>query len=54
MAGFDAIVADVRANQARLLDYVGTAALVVQYQTGDGTLDVGPYPSRFRRDRATA
>jgi LmbE family N-acetylglucosaminyl deacetylase len=64
LAGFDAIVAgvraynvraDVRANQARLLEYVRNGGTyVVQYQTGDGTLDVGPYPitipagSRYR------
>jgi hypothetical protein len=64
LARFDAIVAGVRtynvragvrANQARLLEYVRNGgAYVVQYQTGDATLNVGPYPmtipggSRYR------
>ena len=64
LARFDAIVAGVRAynvragvraNQARLLEYVkGGGTYVVQYQTGDNSLNVGPYPmtipggSRYR------
>jgi LmbE family N-acetylglucosaminyl deacetylase len=64
LARFDAIVAgvraynvraDVRANQARLLEYARNGGTyVVQYQTGDGSLNVGPYPmtipagSRYR------
>jgi len=64
LARFDAIVAgvraynvraDVRANQARLLEYVKNGGTyVVQYQTGDNSLNVGPYPitipagSRYR------
>ena len=64
LARFDAIVAgvraynvraDVRANQQRLLDYVsGGGTYIVQYNTGDLTLNVGPYPmtvppgSRYR------
>jgi len=64
LAHFDAIVcgvraynvrADVRANQARLLEYVsGGGTYIVQYQVGDSALDVGPYPitippgSRYR------
>jgi len=54
LARFDAIVAgvraynvraDVRANQARLLEYVKNGGTyVVQYQTGDNSLNVGPYP----------
>jgi LmbE family N-acetylglucosaminyl deacetylase len=46
---------DVRANQQRLLDYVaGGGTYIVQYNTGDLTLNVGPYPmtvppgSRYR------
>ena len=61
---FDAIVsgvraynvrADLRANHQRLLDYVSAGGTyVVQYNTGDMTLNVGPYPitvppgSRYR------
>ena len=51
---FDAIVAgvraynvrsDVRANQRRLLDYVHQGGTyVVQYNTGDNSLSLGPYP----------
>jgi LmbE family N-acetylglucosaminyl deacetylase len=51
---FDAIVAgvraynmraDVRANQTRLLEYVkGGGTYIVQYQTGDNALSLGPYP----------
>ncbi len=51
---FDAIVAgvraynvraDVRANQQRLLDYVKNGGTyVVQYNTGDNALNMGPYP----------
>jgi LmbE family N-acetylglucosaminyl deacetylase len=51
---FDAIVAGVRAynvrtdlqaNQARLLNYVKNGGTyVVQYQTGDASLNLGPYP----------
>jgi LmbE family N-acetylglucosaminyl deacetylase len=64
LARFDAIVAgvraynvraDVRANQARLLEYVRNGGTyIVQYQTGDNSLNVGPYPmtipagSRYR------
>jgi len=64
LARFDAIVAGVRAynvragvraNQARLLEYVKNGGTyVVQYQTGDNSLNVGPYPmtipagSRYR------
>ncbi len=54
LARFDAIVAGVRvynvragvrANQARLLEYVRNGGTyVVQYQTGDNSLNVGPYP----------
>jgi len=54
LARFDAIVAgvraynvraDLKANQARLLDYVKNGGTyVVQYQTGDASLDMGPYP----------
>ena len=54
LARFDAIVAgvraynvraDVAANQARLLDYVENGGTyVVQYQTGDAGLNLGPYP----------
>ncbi|MGD0046654.1 MAG: PIG-L family deacetylase [Bryobacteraceae bacterium] len=47
--------ADVRANQQRLLDYVsGGGTYIVQYNTGDLTLNLGPYPmtvppgSRYR------
>lgn len=66
LSEFDAIVAgvraynvraDVRANQSRLLDYVRNGGTyVVQYQVGDNSLNVGPYPmtippgSRFRVD----
>jgi len=64
LARFDAIVAgvraynvraDIRANQQRLLDYVsGGGTYIVQYNTGDLTLHLGPYPmtvppgSRYR------
>ena len=64
LSRFDAIVAgvraynvraDVRANQQRLLDYVaGGGTYVVQYNTGDLRLTLGPYPmtvppgSRYR------
>ncbi len=51
---FDAIVAgvraynvrgDLKANQARLLNYVKNGGTyVVQYQTGDASLNLGPYP----------
>jgi len=54
LSRFDAIVAgvraynvraDLRANQQRLLDYVrGGGAYIVQYQTGDSLLNMGPYP----------
>jgi LmbE family N-acetylglucosaminyl deacetylase len=54
LARFDAIVAgvraynvraDLRANQQRLLDYVGNGGTyVVEYQTGDSLLNMGPYP----------
>jgi hypothetical protein len=47
--------ADIRANQQRLLDYVsGGGTYIVQYNTGDLTLTLGPYPmtvppgSRYR------
>ena len=47
--------ADIRANQQRLLDYVsGGGTYIVQYNTGDLTLNLGPYPmtvppgSRYR------
>ena len=61
---FDAIIAgvraynvraDLRANQQRLLDYVSAGGTyIVQYNTGDLTLSLGPYPmtvppgSRYR------
>jgi len=64
LSRFDAIVAgvraynvraDVRANQQRLMDYVQNGGTyLVQYQTGDPSLNVGPYPitipagSRYR------
>jgi hypothetical protein len=64
LSRFDVIVAgvraynvraDVRANQQRLLDYVRDGGTyLVQYQTGDSTLNLGPYPfvlpagSRYR------
>jgi hypothetical protein len=64
LSRFDAIVAgvraynvraDVRANQQRLLDYVSAGGTyIVQYNTGDLTLHLGPYPmtvppgSRYR------
>ncbi|HJT86428.1 MAG TPA: hypothetical protein VJ732_01200, partial [Bryobacteraceae bacterium] len=51
---FDVIVAgvraynvrsDVRSNQQRLLDYVKNGGTyIVQYNTGDNSLQVGPYP----------
>jgi hypothetical protein len=54
LAHFDCIVAgvraynvraDVRANQSRLLDYVKNGGTyVVEYQTGDPNLSLGPYP----------
>jgi hypothetical protein len=54
LSRFDAIVAgvraynvraDVTANQPRLLAYVKNGGTyVVQYQTGDNSLNVGPYP----------
>jgi len=54
LARFDAIVAgvraynvreDLKANQARLLNYVKNGGTyVVQYQTGDPSLNMGPYP----------
>jgi hypothetical protein len=54
LARFDAIVAgvraynvraDLKANQARLLNYVKNGGTyVVQYQTGDASLNLGPYP----------
>ena len=54
LARFDAIVAgvraynvrtDLKANQARLLNYVKDGGTyVVQYQTGDASLNLGPYP----------
>jgi hypothetical protein len=54
LSRFDAIVAgvraynvrsDVRANQPRLLDYVKKGGTyVVQYNTGDNSLNMGPYP----------
>jgi len=54
LSRFDAIVAgvraynvraDVRANQSRLLDYVKNGGTyVVQYNTGDNNLNMGPYP----------
>jgi len=54
LSRFDAIVAgvraynvraDVRANQRRLLDYVNRGGTyIVQYNTGDNSLSVGPYP----------
>jgi len=47
--------ADIRANQQRLLDYVaGGGTYIVQYNTGDLSLALGPYPmtvppgSRYR------
>ena len=64
LSRFDAIVAgvraynvraDLRANQQRLLDYVSAGGTyIVQYNTGDLTLSLGPYPmtvppgSRYR------
>lgn len=54
LSRFEAIVAgvraynvraDVRANQARLLEYVKNGGTyIVQYNTGDATLQAGPYP----------
>lgn len=54
LSRFDAIVAgvraynvraDVRASQRRLLDYVSNGGTyIVQYNTGDNSLNVGPYP----------
>jgi LmbE family N-acetylglucosaminyl deacetylase len=54
---FDAIVAgvraynvraDVRANQPRLLDYVKNGGTyVVQYNVGDLSLNIGPYPIKI-------
>src|SRR5579883_498650 len=54
LARFDAIVAgvraynvraDLRASQRRLLDYVKNGGTyIVQYNTGDNSLNVGPYP----------
>jgi len=54
LSRFDAIVAgvraynvraDVRANHGRLLDYVKNGGTyVVQYQYGDNSLNLGPYP----------
>ena len=54
LSHFDAIVAgvraynvrgDLRANQRRLLDYVRQGGTyIVQYNTGDNALNVGPYP----------
>src|SRR5262249_5548659 len=54
LSRFDAIVAgvraynvrnDLKANQSRLLGYVRNGGTyVVQYQTGDNSLNVGPYP----------
>jgi hypothetical protein len=54
LSRFDAIVAgvraynvrdDLRANQSRLLEYVRNGGTyVVQYQTGDNNLNLGPYP----------
>jgi LmbE family N-acetylglucosaminyl deacetylase len=54
LSRFDAIVAgvraynvraDVRANQPRLLDYVRNGGTyIVQYNTGDNGLSLGPYP----------
>ena len=54
LSRFDAIVsgvraysvrADIRANQQRLLDYVKNGGTyIVQYNTGDNSLNVGPYP----------
>jgi len=64
LSRFDAIVAgvraynvraDVRANQPRLMDYVRNGGrYIVEYQTGDSSLNLGPYPvtippgSRYR------
>jgi hypothetical protein len=54
LSRFDAIVAgvraynvrpDVRANQPRLLEYVRNGGtFIVQYNTGDNSLNLGPYP----------
>ena len=54
LARFDAIVAgvraynvraDIRASQRRLLDYVKNGGTyIVQYNTGDNSLNMGPYP----------
>lgn len=54
LSRFDAIVAgvraynvraDIRANQRRLLDYVyNGGTYIVQYNTGDNSLNMGPYP----------
>jgi hypothetical protein len=54
LSRFDAIVAgvraynvraDLRANQPRLLEYVRNGGTyVVQYNTGDNALNMGPYP----------
>ncbi len=65
LAGFDAIVAGVRAYntrarlrpaQKRLLNYVaGGGTLIVQYNTPDDLLveNLGPYPFKISRDRVT-
>jgi hypothetical protein len=63
LARFDVVVIGVRALNTRprlrgltrrLLDYVaGGGRLVVQYQTPDRTLDVGPYPFTISGDRVT-
>jgi hypothetical protein len=54
LSRFDAIVAgvraynvraDIRASQHRLLDYVKDGGTyIVQYNTGDNSLNMGPYP----------
>jgi LmbE family N-acetylglucosaminyl deacetylase len=60
-AGYDAIVTGVRAfntrpelraAHARLMDYASRGGtVVIQYNTADTSLKLGPYPMRISRDR---
>lgn len=62
-AGYDAIVtgvrafntrADLRAAHARLMDYANQGGtVVIQYNTADTSLKLGPYPMRISRERVT-